>query len=100
MFLSVLKKLTCNVASLFLYRYGEVLPVTIEEKWFAICSMLMGIVVFFGVILGGMASQLTNLDTERAQYSHRLNVIKKHLVGVTIYLLAYTALGSFLLLMG
>ncbi|XP_072050260.1 cyclic nucleotide-gated channel alpha-3-like [Amphiura filiformis] len=57
--------------------YGDLRPVTIAEKWYSIFSMLMGITVFFGIILGGIASQLTNADIERAQYTHRLNVIKK-----------------------
>ena len=42
--------------------------------------MLVGIGLFFGFILGGMASMLTNLDSQRARYIHHLNVIKDHMV--------------------
>ena len=43
-------------------------------------AMLTGIGLFFGFILGGMASMLTNLDSQRARYIHHLDVIKDHLV--------------------
>jgi len=42
--------------------------------------MLAGIGLFFGFILGGMASMLTNLDSQRARYIHHLDVIKDHMV--------------------
>ena len=63
-----------------LYRYGDISAVNEREKWFAIAAMLVGIVVFFGMILGGMASMLTNFDAQRARYTHRFNVIKDSLV--------------------
>ena len=45
--------------------------------------MLIGEGVFFGMILGGMASMLTNFDAQRARYTHRFNVIKQSLVGIS-----------------
>ena len=54
--------------------------VTLQEKWFSIFVMLVGIALFFGFILGGMASMLTNLDSQRARYIHHLDVIKDHMV--------------------
>ena len=60
-------------------RYGDIHPLLEGEKWFSIVCMLWGIVMF-GYILGGLASMLTNQDTLRARYVHRVNVIKDHLV--------------------
>nr|XP_054756976.1 uncharacterized protein LOC129263078 [Lytechinus pictus] len=59
--------------------YGDISAVNEKEKWFSIGAMLLGIVVFFGMILGGMASMLTNFDAQRARYTHRFNVIKDSL---------------------
>ncbi|CAH3024940.1 unnamed protein product, partial [Porites evermanni] len=59
--------------------YGDLHAVTEGEKWFSVCAMLVGIGLFFGFILGGMASMLTNLDSQRARYIHHLNVIKDHM---------------------
>ncbi len=63
-----------------IHRYGDIHPLREGEKWFAIFSMLWG-VVMFGYILGGLASMLTNQDSQRARYVHRLEAIKDHLVG-------------------
>ena len=60
--------------------FGDVHAVTLEEKWFSIISMLVGIGLFFGLILGGIASMLTNLDSGRARYIHHVNAIKDHMV--------------------
>ncbi|XP_074616516.1 uncharacterized protein LOC141875947 [Acropora palmata] len=59
--------------------FGDVHAVTLGEKWFSIISMLVGIGLFFGLILGGIASMLTNLDSGRARYIHHVNVIKDHM---------------------
>lgn len=61
---------------------------TEEEKWFSVCAMLVGIGLFFGFILGGMASMLTNLDSQRARYIHHLNVIKDHMVSTLSFLIS------------
>ena len=60
-------------------RYGDIHPLLEGEKWFSIVCMLWGIVMF-GYILGGLASMLTNQDTLRARYVHRVDIIKDHLV--------------------
>ena len=70
---------------LFLYSYGDLHAITLEEKWISIFSMLVGIGLFFGLILGGMASMLTNLDSARARYIHHLKVIKDHMVRLYNY---------------
>ena len=62
------------------YSYGDLHAVTLQEKWFSIFAMLVGIGLFFGFILGGMASMLTNLDSQRARYIHHFDVIKDHMV--------------------
>ncbi|XP_071956713.1 uncharacterized protein [Antedon mediterranea] len=59
--------------------YGDISAITQEEKAYSIVAMLLGIGVFYGVILGGMASMMTNFDSQRARYTHRLNVIKENL---------------------
>ncbi|XP_071497085.1 uncharacterized protein [Diadema antillarum] len=64
--------------------YGDISAANELEKWFSIFSMLLGIVVFFGMILGGMASMLTNFDAQRARYTHRFNVIKDTLKDQTV----------------
>lgn len=61
---------------------------TEEEKWFSVCAMLVGIGLFFGFILGGMASMLTNLDSQRARYIHHLNVIKDRMVRTVSFLIS------------
>ena len=61
-------------------RYGDIHATTLREKWFSVLAMLVGIALFFGLILGGMASMLTNLDSQRARYIHHLSVIKDHMV--------------------
>ena len=66
--------------SIYVCSYGDLHAVTLEEKWFSIVAMLVGIGLFFGFILGGMASMLTNLDSQRARYIHHLDVIKDHMV--------------------
>ncbi|XP_064635102.1 uncharacterized protein LOC135492519 [Lineus longissimus] len=59
--------------------YGDISGSTYPEKWFCIAGMLVGIAVFFGMLLGGMTSLLTNLGAQRAQFAHRLGTIQHHL---------------------
>ncbi|CAH1786243.1 unnamed protein product [Owenia fusiformis] len=59
--------------------YGDIYPVNLNEKWYSVIGMLAGISVFFGMLLGGMTSMLTNFDTNRARYLHRLGAIKDHM---------------------
>ena len=42
--------------------------------------MLAGIAVFFGMLLGGMTSVLTNMDARRADYVHRFHTIQTNMV--------------------
>ena len=48
------------------------------EKWVALVCMLWG-VTLFGCVLGELASMLTNADSQRMCYIHRLNVIREQL---------------------
>ncbi|XP_022094111.1 uncharacterized protein LOC110981133 isoform X3 [Acanthaster planci] len=64
--------------------YGDISAVNAGEKWVSILAMLIGEGVFFGMILGGMASMLTNFDAQRARYTHRFNVIKQSLKDETV----------------
>ena len=64
----------------FDFSYGDIHAVNSAEKWYSILSMLLGIGFFFGLILGYMASTLTNADSKRARYTHRISVINEHLV--------------------
>ena len=68
------------VLSVVFFRYGDIHAVNESEKWYSVVSMLVGIGFFFGPILGYMASNLTNSDSKRARYTHRMGVIKEHLV--------------------
>ena len=71
----------CSKFDIFsFYSYGDIHAVNLTEKVYSILSMLIGIGFFFGPILGYMASTITNLDSRRASYTHRLNVIDQHLV--------------------
>lgn len=64
--------------------YGDISAVTMSEKWFTILTMLCGVSFFFGPILGYMASTITNLDSKRARYTHRMSVINDHLVNKSV----------------
>ncbi|XP_077978719.1 uncharacterized protein LOC144434138 [Glandiceps talaboti] len=64
--------------------YGDIHSINENERWFSVFAMILGIFTFFGMILGGMASMLTNFDGQRARYTHRLNVIKDHLNDLTV----------------
>ncbi|XP_066276868.1 uncharacterized protein [Branchiostoma lanceolatum] len=60
--------------------YGDVHAKTLTEKAYSIAAMLAGVAVFFGLILGGMTSMLTNMDSQRARFTHRLETIKQYLI--------------------
>ena len=70
----------CYSITLFSYRYGDVRAFTIAEDWYSIFAMLAGIAVYFGMLLGGLTSIMTNSDQPLGQFSHRFKVIKDHLV--------------------
>ncbi|XP_068704187.1 uncharacterized protein [Montipora foliosa] len=46
--------------------------------------MLVGIGLFYGLILGGMTSMVTNFYSKRARYVHHLRVIKDHMADINI----------------
>ena len=53
---------------------------TTWEKFFSIVAMMTGIAIYFGMLLGGLTSILTNLDQNRARYVHRFNVVQDEIV--------------------
>lgn len=65
-----------SVATVTSTGYGDISAVNELEKIYSVIAMIVGIGVFFGLILGGMASMLTNFDAQRANYWHRFTVIK------------------------
>ncbi|XP_071851243.1 uncharacterized protein [Apostichopus japonicus] len=65
-----------SVATVTSTGYGDISALTGFEKFASVVAMIIGIGVFFGLILGGMASMLTNFDAQRANYWHRFTVIK------------------------
>ncbi|XP_048580862.1 uncharacterized protein LOC5507189 isoform X3 [Nematostella vectensis] len=66
------------------WRFGDIHAVTDSEKWYSILCMLIGIAYFFGLLLGSMASIITNLDAMRASYNHHLTAIKQHMQDLNI----------------
>jgi hypothetical protein len=47
-------------------------------------TMLLGMTVIYGVLLGGMSSILTNSYLQKATFAHRIAVIKLCLVSVAV----------------
>jgi len=73
------------LTELYGFRYGDIHAVTPKEKWYSVITMLVGIGFFFGPILGYMASTLTNSESKRARYTHRMGVINEHLVKKNLF---------------
>ena len=67
-------------ASRGVLRYGDITAQYMWEKAYAIIAMMTGIGIYFGMLLGGLTSMLTNLDQNRARYVHRFNVIQDEIV--------------------
>ncbi|XP_032231588.2 uncharacterized protein LOC5507177 [Nematostella vectensis] len=59
--------------------YGDVYATNDKEKWFSVLAMLLGISMFFGLMLGGMASIVNNMDKMRAHYIQHLAAIKAYM---------------------
>ena len=64
--------------------YGAIHAVNESDKWQCVVSMLVGNVFLFGPILSYMASNLTNSDSKRSRYTHRMGVIKEHPRGKSV----------------
>jgi len=61
-------------------RYGDVSATNYKEQVFAMMTMLFGMTVLMGFILGGWASLLTNYQMQKACFMHRVKTIHACLV--------------------
>ena len=52
--------------------------------------MMVGVVFFFGTILGDMGSALTNSDQKRAVYKHKLDAVIDYMVSDRSILLFFS----------
>ena len=62
-----------------MYRLGEVHAITPGEQIFVVLAQLIGMIVLFGIIQGGITSMLTNSDALLFQYKHRVSAILDYL---------------------
>ena len=62
------------------YRYGDVTAQNHKEELLSILTMLVGMTLLMGVILGGLSSILTNYYTQKAAFIHRVETINACLV--------------------
>lgn len=51
-----------------------------REQLYSVVAQLLGTGIFFGMLMGGVSSMLTNADELRGEFTHRFNVIRKYLV--------------------
>ena len=66
------------------YRYGDITAISYYEQIFAIFTMLLGMTLLMGVVLGGWSSILTNYHTQKSVFAYRVNTIKACLVSVSV----------------
>ena len=74
---------TVVTIALLIFRYGELQAQNVTEESYSIFSMLVGTVVYFGMLLGGLTSILTTWDQPRGYFYHKYGVIKNHLVSLS-----------------
>ena len=65
-------------------RYGDVTAHSHQEQLFSIITMLFGMTLLMGVIMGGWSSILTNYYTQSAVFAHRVDTINACLVTTSI----------------
>ena len=63
--------------------YGDIHPVQPSEKYFAIASMLSGVLIF-GYLFGSIASSLANTDAPRARYAEKVVAARKHMADANL----------------
>ncbi len=78
-----------------LVRYGDIHAVNTNEKWYSVLCMIIGVLYFFGSILGDMGSSMTNSDQKRAGFKHKLNAVSQYLVSRLIFYLIVIPYISF-----
>jgi len=61
-------------------RFGDITAMTYSEQIFSVITMLVGMIMLLGVILGGWSSILTNYYTEKSAFAHRVDTINYCLV--------------------
>ena len=75
---------------MFRCRFGDVSASNFAEEIVCIFTMLLGMIVIYGVLLGGMSSILTNNSSLQAAYTYRIAIMKKCLVSL-ISMLSFSA---------
>lgn len=63
--------------------YGDIHPAQSSEKYFAIASMLCGVLIF-GYLFGSIASSLANTDAPRARYAEKVVAARKHMADANL----------------
>ena len=64
------------------FSYGDIHAINEREQLYSVVAQLLGTGVFFGMLMGGVSSMLTNADELRGEFTHRFNVIRRYLVSV------------------
>jgi len=62
------------------YRYGDVTAQNYREQLFSVLTMILGMTLVMGVMLGGWSSLLTNYYMQQAAFVHRVQTINRCLV--------------------
>jgi len=61
-------------------RYGDITATKYTEQLFSVVTMLLGMTILMGFILGGWASLLTNYQMQKARFVHRVETVHACLV--------------------
>lgn len=61
------------------FRLGEVHAITLPEMIFVVIAELVGMIILFGIIQGGITSMLTNFDSIQFRFKHRIAAIIHYL---------------------
>ncbi|XP_063059056.1 uncharacterized protein LOC134452536 isoform X2 [Engraulis encrasicolus] len=59
--------------------FGDIFAVRSEETYYAVITMILGLFAFSGVIMTGMSSTISNLDSERGKFYSRMDAIRIHM---------------------
>ncbi|KAF0307491.1 Cyclic nucleotide-gated cation channel [Amphibalanus amphitrite] len=59
--------------------YGDYRGLNFDEIRFSILVMLLGSAITNGLVVGSLTSLLTNVESQRASFAHRLMIIKRYL---------------------
>ncbi|KAI4878623.1 hypothetical protein NFI96_015444 [Prochilodus magdalenae] len=62
--------------------YGDIYAKNTDEAVIAVVVMVIGMVVFHGIVLSGMSSIIANLDSRRGRFCRRIKAICLHMVSL------------------